>query len=52
MAQTVLCEVENCVYNAEGEKCTATEIFVASNNGNNEASSQEETDCQTFEPEN
>lgn len=27
MAQTVLCEVENCVYNAEGEKCTATEIF-------------------------
>ncbi|MBP3950897.1 DUF1540 domain-containing protein [Bacillus suaedae] len=48
MAQTILCEVSNCVYNAESRKCTASEIFVVSHHGK-QASSNEETDCKTFE---
>lgn len=50
MAQDVLCEVSNCVHYAEGNKCTASEIYVVSHQGN-EATSQKETDCKTFEAE-
>ncbi|MFC0522752.1 DUF1540 domain-containing protein [Pontibacillus salicampi] len=46
----VLCEVANCVYNLEGEKCGASEISIISEVGKT-ASSQQETDCQTFEPQ-
>ncbi|MEI5907900.1 DUF1540 domain-containing protein [Bacillus spongiae] len=49
MAQDVLCEVMNCVYNQHGKKCGASEIFVVSHKGN-KASNSEETDCKTFEP--
>ncbi|TMW70575.1 DUF1540 domain-containing protein [Alteribacter natronophilus] len=49
MAQDVLCEVFNCVHNREGKKCEASEIFVVSHKGKS-ASTQEETDCKTFEP--
>ncbi|KIL42569.1 DUF1540 domain-containing protein [Jeotgalibacillus soli] len=49
MALDVLCEVNNCVYNREGQKCAANKIFVVSHKGK-KASSQEETDCKTFEP--
>ncbi|MBM7097745.1 MULTISPECIES: DUF1540 domain-containing protein [Alteribacter] len=49
MAQDVLCEVNNCVHNMEGQRCGASEIFVVSHKGKS-ASRQEETDCKTFEP--
>ncbi|WP_096200363.1 DUF1540 domain-containing protein [Bacillus sp. FJAT-45350] len=49
MAQDVLCEVSNCVYNEQGNKCAASEIYVVSHKGK-EAASQKETDCKTFEP--
>ncbi|WP_270179776.1 DUF1540 domain-containing protein [Alkalihalobacillus sp. CinArs1] len=49
MAQDVLCEVSNCVYNRGGETCTADKIFVVSHKGN-KARDSEETDCKTFEP--
>lgn len=50
MAQDVLCEVNNCTYWAKGNKCSADSIYVVSNNGKM-ASTQEETDCKTFEPQ-
>ena len=50
MAQDVLCEVSNCVHNAEGNKCMASEIYVVSHHGK-EAADQKETDCKTFEME-
>ncbi len=49
MAQDVLCEVANCVYNKEGERCGASQIFVVSHKGK-EADNSRETDCKTFEP--
>lgn len=49
MAQDVLCEVNNCVYWEEGNRCSADRIYVVSSRGQT-ASSQEETDCNTFEP--
>lgn len=49
MAQDVLCEVSNCSYWANGNKCSAESIYVVSNHGK-QASSQDETDCKTFEP--
>ncbi|OEH86959.1 DUF1540 domain-containing protein [Desulfuribacillus stibiiarsenatis] len=48
MAKDVLCEVNNCVYWTQGNKCDADSIYVVSQKGNR-ASSQEETDCKTFE---
>lgn len=50
MAQDVLCEVNNCTYWGSGNKCHAEEIYVVSQRGK-EASSTEETDCNTFKPE-
>ncbi|MFC0524418.1 DUF1540 domain-containing protein [Pontibacillus salicampi] len=49
MAQDVLCEVNNCVHNMDGQKCGADQIFVVSHTGK-QADSQEETDCKTFKP--
>ncbi|WP_186576574.1 DUF1540 domain-containing protein [Aquibacillus kalidii] len=49
MAQDVLCEVSNCKYWANGNKCKADAIYVVSHRGKR-AANQEETDCQTFEP--
>ncbi|HHY72926.1 MAG TPA: DUF1540 domain-containing protein [Bacillus bacterium] len=50
MAQDVLCEVNNCTYWAQGNKCSADSIYVVSQHGN-AATSQQETDCKTFEPQ-
>jgi len=49
MAKDVLCEVNSCKYWNEGNKCTATTIYVVSRYGKTAANS-EETDCKTFEP--
>ncbi|WP_186580012.1 DUF1540 domain-containing protein [Aquibacillus kalidii] len=48
MAQQVLCEVSNCTFWVESNKCSADAIYVVSQIGN-EANKQEETDCKTFE---
>lgn len=45
----VLCEVNNCTFWAQGNKCTAESIYVVNHSGNKAESSQE-TDCKTFEP--
>ncbi|MCI1693682.1 DUF1540 domain-containing protein [Aneurinibacillus aneurinilyticus] len=49
MAKDVLCEVNNCTYWGNGNKCTADEIYVVSHKGKH-ASTTEETDCKTFKP--
>lgn len=49
MAKDVLCEVNNCQYWANGNKCNAEQIYVVSNTGITADTSQE-TDCKTFEP--
>jgi hypothetical protein len=49
MAKDVLCEVNNCVYWAAGNKCTAESIYVVSHKGK-QAISSKETDCETFAP--
>ncbi|MFZ7944993.1 MULTISPECIES: DUF1540 domain-containing protein [Bacillaceae] len=48
MAKDVLCEVNNCTYWANGNKCSADKIYVVSHTGQT-ADSTKETDCQTFE---
>ncbi|PZX03126.1 uncharacterized protein DUF1540 [Psychrobacillus insolitus] len=50
MAKDVMCEVNNCTYWDSGNKCNAKAIYVVSKKGNH-ASTSEETDCKTFEPE-
>ncbi len=50
MAKDVLCEVNNCKYWGQGNKCHAEEIYVVSHRGE-QASKSEETDCKTFVPE-
>ncbi|WP_209123253.1 DUF1540 domain-containing protein [Alkalihalobacillus sp. BA299] len=50
MAVDVLCEVDNCKYWANGNKCAADRIYVVSHTGK-KAENQEETDCKTFDPE-
>ncbi|GMB09894.1 uncharacterized protein DUF1540 [Thermolongibacillus altinsuensis] len=49
MAKDVLCEVKNCHFWAQGNKCSADSIYVVSHAGSN-ASSSHETDCKTFKP--
>jgi len=49
MAQDVLCEVNNCTYWAQGNKCSADQIYVVSHTGET-ADTNRETDCKTFEP--
>jgi hypothetical protein len=48
MAQDVLCEVNNCHYWKNGNRCNAEQIYVVSHSGET-ANSTRETDCQTFE---
>ncbi len=50
MATDVLCEVNNCVFWDDGNKCSADRIYVVSHKGK-QANRTEETDCKTFEPE-
>ncbi|MDX5475292.1 MAG: DUF1540 domain-containing protein [Bacillaceae bacterium] len=45
----VLCEVSNCHYWGNGNRCNADSIYVVSHKGST-ASHSEETDCKTFEP--
>lgn len=47
MAQDVLCEVNNCSYWAEGNKCAADQIYVVSHTGST-ADNSRQTDCKTF----
>ncbi len=49
MAKDVLCEVNNCTYWENGNRCSAQSISVVSQKGRT-ASQIEETDCSTFEP--
>jgi hypothetical protein len=49
VAQDVLCEVSNCVFWANGNKCGADRIYVVSHTGE-QAESSVATDCKTFEP--
>lgn len=48
IAQDVLCEVHNCDYWEEGNRCSADQIYVVSHKGS-QASNEQETDCKTFE---
>jgi hypothetical protein len=50
MAKDVLCEVNNCSYWGQGNKCNADSIYVVSHTGKR-ASDSKETDCKTFKPE-
>lgn len=49
MAKDVLCEVNNCSFWKEGNKCAAEQIYVVSQKGDT-AGTSTETDCKTFEP--
>lgn len=49
LAKDVLCEVNNCSYWANGNKCSAERIYVVSHTGET-AKTETETDCKTFEP--
>ncbi|MDX8047109.1 DUF1540 domain-containing protein [Gracilibacillus sp. S3-1-1] len=49
MAKDVKCEVNNCKYWAEGNKCIADTIYVVSHTGK-QAKDVQETDCHTFVP--
>lgn len=48
MAKDVLCEVNSCKYWADGNKCSASAIYVV-NRRNQPATNSDETDCKTFE---
>ena len=49
MAKDVLCEVNNCTYWAQGNRCSADQIYVVSHTGK-QADTNKVTDCKTFEP--
>jgi hypothetical protein len=48
MAKDVLCEVKNCHFWAQGNKCSADSIYVVVGHSGTTASSTHETDCKTF----
>ncbi len=50
MTQKILCEVNNCTYWGDGNKCHADVIYVVSQTGD-QAADSEDTDCKTFKPE-
>lgn len=50
MARDVLCEVMNCQFWEDGNKCTADSIYIVSNKGKT-AEDSSATDCKTFKPE-
>ncbi|MMZ54173.1 hypothetical protein D1872_159910 [compost metagenome] len=47
MEKYALCEVNNCTYWVQGNKCSTDQIYVVSHRGK-QASTMEETDCKTF----
>lgn len=47
MGQEILCEVNNCKYWSDNDRCGAQSIFVVSQRGKT-ARTSEETDCKTF----
>jgi hypothetical protein len=49
VAKDVLCEVNNCSFWANGNKCSADQIYVVSHTGK-KADTSKETDCKTFDP--
>jgi len=49
MAEDVLCEVKSCTFYEEGDKCTASSIYVV-NQVTGQAETSDQTDCKTFEP--
>ncbi|MBW7649950.1 MULTISPECIES: DUF1540 domain-containing protein [Anoxybacillus] len=49
MAKDVLCEVQNCQFWSQGNRCSADAIYVVSHAGST-ATSSTETDCKTFQP--
>jgi Domain of Unknown Function (DUF1540) len=49
LAKDVLCEVRNCQFWEEGNRCSADQIYVVSHVGD-VAEHQRETDCKTFKP--
>ncbi|MBD1370930.1 DUF1540 domain-containing protein [Hazenella sp. IB182357] len=49
MPSNVSCEVANCTFNMQGNRCGADEIMVISHVGG-QAREQKETDCKTFQP--
>ncbi|WP_017470599.1 DUF1540 domain-containing protein [Amphibacillus jilinensis] len=48
MAKDVKCEVNNCKYWTDGNRCDASVIYVVSHTGKS-AANEKETDCQTFD---
>ena len=48
MARDVLCDVVNCKYWAEGDRCVADQIYVIGLHGK-KADDVDETGCKTFE---
>ncbi len=51
MPKDVLCEVNECNFWGEGNRCRAEEIYVVvSGQVVNEVNSTEETGCKTFQP--
>lgn len=50
MAQDVLCEVSSCHFYDEGDKCTASSIYVVNTEDTNNATNSADTDCKTFQP--
>ncbi|WP_339172807.1 DUF1540 domain-containing protein [Anoxybacillus sp. FSL W8-1294] len=49
MVKDVLCEVQNCQFWSQGNRCSADVIYVISHAGTT-ATSSTETDCKTFQP--
>ncbi|MFD1423723.1 DUF1540 domain-containing protein [Laceyella sacchari] len=49
MPKDVLCEVSNCTYWGQGNKCKADAIYVVTHK--EEAETSKETDCKTFQPQ-
>lgn len=50
MNQRILCEVDNCTYWGNGNRCNADVIYVT-NQTAEEAIDTEDTGCKTFKPE-
>lgn len=51
MARDVLCEVMNCKYWEDGNRCSAEAIYIVSSNQGKTAEDSSTTDCKTFKPE-
>ncbi|WP_147532705.1 DUF1540 domain-containing protein [Bacillus marasmi] len=49
MAQDVLCDVSNCQFWKEGNRCAAEQIYVV-NEGSEMAANSSGTNCKTFIP--